>query len=167
MIISDAILGLSPIKFLLHLLNFSILFLALWFLLYKPVLKSIKNRQDGISKQKKDSENMLLEAQATKVQYETKLAKANVEIEYQRNESEQLANALREETILDATKKAKAIIFVAEENAKAEVEKTLQDAKSHVKEIAVALAENIIGRSVKASDDEAFIDNCIKDWKND
>ena len=55
-IVSDAILGLSLTKFLLHLLNFAILFTALWLILYKPVMKFIRARQERIEQQKQQTE---------------------------------------------------------------------------------------------------------------
>lgn len=165
-IVSDAILGLSLTKFLLHLLNFAILFVALWLILYKPVMKFIKARQERIENEKKAAEENLRAAETAKAEEQEKLRTLDEEIERKRAAAEKELSAEMEEKIRQTEQRAEEIIKDAERQAAKQAEKVVLDAKEGIKDAAVALAENIIESKIDEVDD-ALIDSALKDWKND
>ena len=164
-LVSDAILGLSLTKFLLHLLNFVILFVALWLILYKPVMKFIRERQARIEKEKKDAEENLRASEEARQSSEDRLREIDKEIEEKREAATRETDAACEEKIREAEARANAIVKEAEEKAAAQANKLLADAKAELKEVAVSLAENILEKEIDKVDD-ALIDGAIKDWKN-
>ena len=85
LVISDAILGLSLTKFLLHLLNFAILFVALWLILYKPVMKFIRERQERIDREKREAEENLRASEEARRETEERLGAIDREIEEKRH----------------------------------------------------------------------------------
>ncbi len=164
-VISDAILGLSLTKFLLHLLNFAILFTALWLILYKPVMKFIRARQDRIDKQKKETEENLRAAEESRKVEEARLKDLDREIEAKRAQAESEIAAECDEKLRQSETRAAEIIKDAERQASEQAEKVVAEAKQGIKEAAVTLAENIIEKKIDEVDD-ALIDSALKDWKN-
>ena len=165
-IVSDAILGLSLTKFLLHLLNFAILFVALWLILYKPVMKFIRGRQERIEKQKQEAEDNLRAAKEARETEEAKLRTLDGEIEAKRLAAERDLSEKCEEKLRETESRAAEIIADAKRAAEKQADKVVADAKAGIKDAAVALAENIIEANVDKVDD-ALIDKALKDWKND
>ena len=165
MIITDALLGLSLTKVLLHLLNFAILFTCLWLILYKPVKKAVQERQDRIAKQKQEAEENLRASEIAREESERRLGAIDEEIAEKRRTSDAAAAAAYEETVGKAEERAVDIIREAEARAKEQANRTIEEAKDEIKDVAVSLAESIIGTHIEDVDDE-MIDNAIKDWKN-
>lgn len=165
-IVSDAILGLSLTKFLLHLLNFAILFTALWLILYKPVMKFIRARQERIEQQKQQTEENLRASEEARAQEEERLRNLDEEIEVKRAAAEKDIFAKCDEKLRETEQRADEIIRDAERRAAKQADKVVADAKQSIKDAAVALASNIIEEKIDKVDD-ALIDKALKDWKND
>ncbi len=165
-IVSDAILGLSLTKFLLHLLNFAILFTALWLILYKPVMKFIRARQERIEQQKQQTEENLRASEEARAQEEERLRNLDEEIEVKRAAAEKDIFAKCDEKLRETEARADEIIRDAERRAAKQADKVVADAKQSIKDAAVALASNIIEDNIDKVDD-ALIDKALKDWKND
>ncbi|HAE89173.1 MAG TPA: hypothetical protein DCG79_04855 [Clostridiales bacterium] len=165
-IVSDAILGLSLTKFLLHLLNFAILFTALWLILYKPVMKFIRARQERIEQQKQQTEENLRASEEARAQEEERLRNLDEEIEVKRAAAEKDIFAKCDEKLRETEQRADEIIRDAERRAAKQADKVVADAKQGIKDAAVALASNIIEEKIDKVDD-ALIDKALKDWKND
>ena len=163
-IISDAILGLSLTKFLLHLLNFAILFVALWLILYKPVMKFIRARQERIDKEKREAEEDRKAAEAARLAGEERLNALDEELENKRIAAEQELQSLREEQLNESKAQADEIVKAAELRAKLEADKIVAEAKAGIKDAAVTLAQSIIEEKIDKVDD-ALIDSALKDWK--
>ncbi len=166
MLIADAILGLSPVKLLLHLLNFAILFTCLWLILYKPVMKSIRARQDKIREEKEETERNLTAAKEAQEKAEQKFKEADSEIALKKQKAEKEAAARYDEIVNEASLRAAEIIKDAESEATAQANKALENAKKDIGDMALSIAENIIEKKIDDLDDE-MIDSAIKDWKND
>ena len=163
--ISDAILGLSLTKFLLHLLNFAILFTCLWLILYKPVMKFIRERQARIDKEIKDAEENLKASEEARLASEEKLRHIDEEIAEKRKAAESELDAECERRVKEAETRASTIVADAESKAARQADKVLADAKDDLKEVAVSLAESILEKKIEDVDD-ALIDSALKDWKN-
>ena len=163
-IVSDAILGLSLTKFLLHLLNFAILFVALWLILYKPVMKFIRARQERIDKEKREAEEDRKAAEAARLAGEERLNALDEQLENKRIAAEQELQSMREEQLNESKAQADEIVKAAELRAKAEADKIVAEAKAGIKDAAVTLAQSIIEQKIDKVDD-ALIDSALKDWK--
>ena len=165
-IVSDAILGLSLTKFLLHLLNFAILFVALWLILYKPVIKFIRERQARIEKEKADAAEALKRAEEACAEQESRLASLDAEIEEKRAVAESEIALVREEEMRKSEARAAEIVSDAERRAREEADRVVSEAREGIRDAAVTLAERIIEEKIDEVDD-ALIDDALKDWKND
>ncbi len=157
-------LGIDLIKILLHLLNFLILFVALTFLLYKPIIKFIHKRQDDIKKQLDDNANLKKEAENLKEEYQSLLKNADAEIEEKQKTAEKNANALANETLNDAKLKSEEIIKNAIEYAELEKQRIATEMKENISDIAINIAKEILDKDIKKEDNERIIDECLKEW---
>lgn len=131
-------------QILLHMLNFVILFGALYFLLYKPVSNFMKNRNEKLINDRKEAESALEEAEALKAEYEEKLA------DFKAEESELKAQALgkaKEDAdvlLNDAKKQAADIIAQSKLRAEREKEKIIKSANSEIRSIAEEAAQKLV-----------------------
>ena len=164
-VLSDAILGLSLTKFLLHLLNFAILFTALWLILYKPVMKFIRERQERLQKEQNDAAENLKSSEESLRAAEDRLRALDAELAAKRAAAEKETEADCDRIVAEANARAEAIVKSAEERAKRDAAETVAEAKAGVKDAAVTLAESILGEKVGDVDDD-LIDAALKDWKN-
>ena len=164
-LVSDAILGLSLTKFLLHLLNFAILFTALWFILYKPVMKFIRERQERVEGPKREAEENLKASEQAREAAEDRLRTLDEELSDKRAAAEKEAEAAGEKIVADANVRAELIVKSAEEKARQEAAEVVAGAKAGIRDAAVTLAESILSEKVDKVDDK-LIDDALKDWKN-
>ena len=165
-VVSDAILGLSLTKFLLHLLNFAILFTCLWLILYKPVMKFIRERQARIEKEKQETEENLRASEEARASTQERLSALDAEIAEKRSAAEKDTVEACERKIKEAEAQAADIVEQAEKKAEAQAAEVIRGAKEGLKEVAVSLAENIIEKRIDEVDD-SLIDRALKDWKDE
>jgi F-type H+-transporting ATPase subunit b len=167
MILGDLPLGLDGIKIALHLLNFAILMVGLTILLYKPVLKFIKKREDTIKNQLDENEKVKKEADEKLSEYQTKLDNFDAEINKKKEEELQNVNEQKELILADASKQATNVLKRAEEISKNERKKAIKSLHSEVANVAVNIAGNILEREISKEENAKIIDDCINKWSED
>lgn len=161
-------LGLGWEKMLLYLANFAILFVGLTFLLFKPVKKFMEKRQQEIKNEYDTVENSKKEAEELKIKYENEanMAIAEAKAKAERVQKDAEATLLRgNEIVEEAKKEADRIIREADLQAKEEKNQMLKEARDEVIDMAVEIAENILGREISKEDNEKIIGECINEWR--
>lgn len=159
-------LGIDWIKILIHFVVFAVLAVGLYLLLYKPIMRFIKNRQDTIQKGLDDGKAMQEEAQATKAEYDRKLA----DVEAERTAKLSEAEGERQQILADA--KAQAAAESAEIRAKATAEaeaakaQAVVDMQEDAGKVAVTLAGEILQREISQEENEQLILDCLKAWSD-
>lgn len=139
---------------LLHILNFVILFGALYFLLYGPVKKFMDNREQMYKDLENDTKQKLSDAEKTKAEYEKKLAEVDEEIEKTRKKSQADA-ALEAEAIRNnARADAERIIKKAHIEAQKEHNELVESARKDIASAASKMAEKIVKQSVEETYDQ-------------
>ena len=89
-------------QILLHLFNFCILAIALYFLLYKPVKNFMAKRSARYEEEAAESAKLKAEAEELKKQYSDKLTNADAEIEAKRSEALHELHDYREKLVSEA-----------------------------------------------------------------
>ena len=136
-------------QILLHLLNFLILATGLYLLLYKPVRRFMKKREDEYAQRETSSKQALDDAQAKREQYEHKLADVDSEIAQMKKVAADETAAMCSEKLRKAESEAKAIVDDAREKAHEEHDKIIggvgDDIRNIVDEMTskVALSESV------------------------
>ena len=157
-------LGIDGTKILLHMFNFLLLMVGLTLLLYKPVLKFIKNRQDSIKKQLDDNESTRKEAEEKMSEYQQKLVNAENEIEQMHAKALKSMTEEKEAIISNANLKAEEIYNKAKAETEYERDNAINNLQNEVADVAVKLAGNILDREINKEENLKLIDACIKEW---
>ncbi len=157
-------LGIDWIKILIHLVVFAVLGVGLYFLLYKPVLRFIRNRQESIQKGIDDGNALKEEGNALKAEYDQKLSA----IEEERNAVIAEAETQKQE-ILDAAKESaaresEAIKQRARQEADAAKQQAVQDMQKDAGKVATLIAGEILHREISAEENDQIILDCLKAW---
>ena len=137
----ESFIGVNFWTALFVLLNTLLIYFVAKKFLFKPVMKMIQSRQDEI-------DAMYQEAGDAK---ENALVKEAVERGQHREEE-----IIRQANLEAEAMKAKASADIAREKKKA-----LNDAKDEISDIAMAIAEKVVGRELNSEDHAALVDGFI------
>ena len=157
----EAFLGINFWTALFTLGNTIVLFLVLKHFLFKPVLKMIKDRQDEIDSIYEDADKAKASADALQAEYQQKLAAAAETSERIVKEAMVRGQSREEEIIRQANAEASAILDKAAADIAQEKKKAINDAKDEISGMAMAIAEKVVGRELKAEDQEKLFDEFI------
>ena len=157
----ESFLGVNPWTALFILLNTLTIFLVAKKFLFGPVMQMIEDRQKEIDNIYEQADTAKAEAQALETEYKQKLSVASETSE--RIVKEAVARGQkREEEIL---RQANAEISIMLEKASADIamekKKAINDAKDEISDIAMAIAEKVVGRELNAADQAKLVDSFI------
>lgn len=129
---------------LAQLLNFGLVFLALYVLAAKPLRKIIKQRGEEISKGLSDAKAGREMLSKTQIEYDKMLTKARSEAMEIFENAKKEANLQKEEIIKKAHGEVDTMIENGKKNLEAEKNKMLEDVKKEVANLALLAAEKIM-----------------------
>ena len=159
-------LGIDWIKILIHFVVFAVLAVGLYLLLYKPVLRFIRNRQEIIQKDIDKGAAMQEEGQAVKAEYDRKMEEIAAERDQLLAEADRQREVMLEEARKQAAEDGKAIKEAAERQAQAAREAQEAELQHDAGRVAVDLATEILGREISQEDNERLIAECLKAWSD-
>jgi F-type H+-transporting ATPase subunit b len=103
------------------------------------------------------------DAEAMQSEYQAKLGDAQAASERIVKEAVSRGQAREEEIIRQANAEASAIMDKAAADIAMEKKKAVNDAKDEISGLAMAIAEKVVGRELKAADQQDLIDSFIAD----
>ena len=157
-------LGLNWTTIVVHMVVFAVLTVGLTFLVYKPVLKFVRKRQESIQKGLDDAQATQEQGEALKAEYESKLQSAQTEADALVAEAEKKSAILVEQAISQAKKESESILQSARDAAEKERQATLEQTKQDLGEVAVSLVRDILQREVTPKDNEELIAESLAAW---
>ena len=156
---------INPVSLLMHLVNIVILYIVFRLLLYKPVAKFMKSRQERFAKEREELDAEKTEADAIRAQGDEILHKARSDAETQvaqiMAQADKDAKSIREE----AQKQAGVIIENAKQEAQEEKRRQLEAMHDQVMELSVALASRILEREIKPEDHQKLMEEFLSEVK--
>ena len=156
---------INPVSLLMHLVNIVILYIVFRLLLYKPVAKFMKSRQERFAKEREELDAEKAEADAIRAQGDEILHKARSDAETQvaqiMAQADKDAKSIREE----AQKQAGVIIETATQEAPEEKRRQLEAMHDQVMELSVALASRILEREIKPEDHQKLMEEFLSEVK--
>lgn len=155
-------LNINLQQILLHLLNFSILTLGLYWLLYNPVKNFMEQRAGHYVQIETDAMNKLKEAEDLKTSYEDRLGDIEKEIEERKANAAQEAKAAADTVLLDANERASKLIADAQESAQQKRAKILEEAQEEIASLAISATEKLLAQSGSDALDQ-FLDAVKKE----
>ena len=157
----ESFLGVNPWTALFILLNtLTIYFVAKKFL-FVPVMNMITERQQEIDNMYAAANDAQAQAETMQAEYQQKLASAQATSERLVKEAMARGQAREEEIIRKANAEASAIMDKASADIAMEKKKAVNDAKDEISDMAMAIAEKVVGRELKAADQQDLIDSFI------
>ena len=156
---------INQVSLLMHLVNIVILYIVFRLLLYKPVAKFMKSRQERFAKEREELDAEKAEADAIRAQGDEILHKARSDAETQvaqiMAQADKDAKSIREE----AQKQAGVIIENAKQEAQEEKRRQLEAMHDQVMELSVALASRILEREIKPEDHQKLMEEFLSEVK--
>lgn len=145
-------------QILLHLFNFFILAIILYFLLYKPVKKFMAKREDYYKKMDDDAQKNLQEAQEFKQQYDAKLNDLKKEIGDKKKQAFNEIEEYRQSQVKQAQLQADKIIEEAKINANNEKQKIVEQASKEISQIVTEATQKIVLENSASQAFDQFLD---------
>lgn len=160
-------IGIEPWTALFTLLNtLTVIFVGTKFL-FKPVMKMIAERQKEIDDLYADAGAAKDSALALESEYKEKLSVATETGERIVKEAVARGQSREEEIIRKANAEASAIMDKAAADIALEKKKAINDAKNEISDMAVAIAEKVVGRELNAADQADLVDRFIGNLGDD
>ena len=140
-----------------------VLFLLGSYLLFNPVRKMLKDRQEGIKKNIDDANADKESAAALKAQYEEKLKGIDKEAEQILSEARQKALKNEAKMIEEAKEEAARIIERANEEAVLEKKRAVDEVKQEMIAVASMMAAKVVAASIDTSIQNTLVEETLKD----
>jgi len=145
-------------QILLHLLNFTLLFAGLYFLLYKPVKNFMKKREKYYQDMQESADEMIKHAEDAKSEYEGKLRDVDAEIISRRKTAAEELEKQRRKKIEDAETEAAKIIEDAREEGQAMRDQIISSAKGQITDLVEDIARKALLNEDVSTTFDAFLD---------
>lgn len=129
--------------------------------LFKPVMKMIQERQDEIDKLYADADAAKENALEMEKEYTQKLSVATQTGEEMVQQAVARGQKREYEIIRQANERADAILEKATADIALEKKKALNEAKDEISDIAMAIAEKVVGREISSVDHTDLVDGFI------
>jgi F-type H+-transporting ATPase subunit b len=152
----------DPGLFVWTILTFLILVALLARFAWRPLLQALERRQATIVQSLEDAQRARQELERLQRESTQIMAQARAEAESMLARSRSDAEALREELKQKARTEAAAIVKNAERQIQLETARAVQQIRHEAVDLSVAIASKILRRQVTREDNEALIQEALK-----
>jgi F-type H+-transporting ATPase subunit b len=152
-------LGINGPFLLSQIVNFLILFLALRFLLWKPMLKMLNERKQRIAQGLEDVEQARRDRERAQAEYEERIKQAGQEREEILARAAEEGEQAKAETLAQARAQAERIISEGKETVEQERQRTLAALRGQVAALSIAAANKLIGEALDEQRQRRLIDD--------
>jgi F-type H+-transporting ATPase subunit b len=152
----------DPGLFVWTILTFLILVALLARFAWRPLLQALERRQATIAQSLEDAQRARQELERLQRESAQIMAQARAEAESMLARSRSDADALREELKQKARTEAAGIVKNAERQIQLETARAVQQIRHEAVDLSVAIASKILRRQVTREDNEALIQDALK-----
>lgn len=138
----------------LHLLNFTILFGVLYFLLYSPVKSFMAKRTAYYEDLDRQAKEKLEEAERIRMDYQQRLEESGEEIRQKGQQAQQAAAEAAQAQLQQAQEEAARILAKARSDAQAERERMTGEARQEISGMVTAAVEKLVLANTSAAYDQ-------------
>ena len=151
-------LELDPWQIGLHILNVLVLFVVLRLLVYKPILKFMKNREYTFANKVDELDDREKQLIQQKEEYEQMMANAHNEAAVIITRSNEMARDHAREIVDNAKEHARGLVLRAKREIEAEKVQVRQDMRTEIAEMSIQIAEKVLAREISLDDNRKIID---------
>ena len=144
-----------------ELLSFGILFWVLYKFAFPPILQTLENRERKIKENLDQAEQNRAAAEQKLKEYEAKLQMAAKEVETIMSEAKQKAQRLLDENEQRLRAESQRIKEETTQDIERERRKAIQDIKNQTADLAILVAEKVIGRNLTDADQHRFAQEAL------
>lgn len=159
----ESFIGVNFWTALIVLLNTLTIFFVGKKFLFGPIMKMIQDRQDEIDGMYSDADSARSSAKALEEDYKQKLSAAMETGEQIVKDATARGQAREEEILRQANDEASRIRSKAEADIAMERKKAINDAKNEISDMAMAIAQKVVGRELNNADQENLVDAFINE----
>ncbi|MEM9297020.1 MAG: F0F1 ATP synthase subunit B [Bacteroidota bacterium] len=154
----------SPGLFFMQILIFVLILFLLIKFAWRPILESLKIREESIQDALNSAEKAKEEMATLQADNKKLLDEARKERDQILNDARGIANSIKEEAKEDATKQAEKMIEDAKKAINTEKQAALTEVKAQVAELSLQITEKVLRKELKDSKaQKALIEGFIKD----
>ena len=158
----NPLVQLDPGLFIWTILTFLILFLVLAKFAWKPLLSSLKDRENQIKSALQKAEQAKDELDKITLKSEVITDKAREDAKVILFEARASSEKIKQEMVSKATEEADKIRVDAENKIKVEKDKAIDEIKTKVVDLAFAISEKIIKKNISSKENQNLIEESIK-----
>ncbi len=146
----------------IRVMNFTVLVVALFFVLRKPVADALNGRIEDIKNQLEELESKKVDAEKTLAEYESKIATledeaANIETQYKEQ-----GEAAKKRILEAAKNSAEKLEAQAKRNIENEFQQAKQQLQSEIMTKALEKAEKLVKKSISSDDQDRLVDEYLE-----
>lgn len=156
--------SIAPWTIIFTWVNLIILVFIMKKLLFKPVTKILKQREDEVRSMYEKAEESQKNAEALEKEYKESLSGAKEEAARIVKEAARDANLKGEKIVAEAKDKAAAALSKAEKEIELEKQAAVNEIRKDIASIAVGVAEKVIEKDINEKDHEKLVEDFINNW---
>ncbi|MEK9165786.1 MAG: ATP synthase F0 subunit B [Patescibacteria group bacterium] len=154
--------GIQGKILLWQIINFAVLFGALWFLLYKPIKKLLAEREKKVSDSLNKASELEQKSKELEEEFKKKMSEQRGEIEDMGRKLEERQQKMHQEMKARTEAESKKIITEARELAQEEKAQILKSLEDEVKAAAAELAAKILEQKIDQNTEKKLIEDAVK-----
>lgn len=151
-------LGIEPVSLLSQVVNILILFIALYFLLWKRVVKLFEERRRKIAQAMEDAEQARRDRERAAQEYERRIEEAKQERERIIAQAKEEGQKAKEAILAEARAEVERIIADGRAMVERDRQQMLAELRSQVASLAIAVSNKIIGETLDERRQRRLID---------
>lgn len=151
------------VQMIFAITNFLILLVAMNFLMYKPLKKTMEQRHDKIRSDIETAEALKEDADKMKAEISAELAKSRETAQDIINRAQKTADAQKEEILASAKAEAAKLVEKANAEIKDEKEKALGEIRNEAASLAISAASRLIDASLNDDAHRKLVDKYIEE----
>ena len=154
-------LGIEPLAVITQIIGFALLLFVLNRLLYKPLFKTLAQRQADIAATYDQLDNDRQRMETTRREYEQRLASIETEAREKIQAAVKEAQTLRDSLVADARTQAETIIASGRNESERDRQKAFLEMRSQIVTLAVAAAGKVIDENLTDARQTKLVDDFI------
>jgi F-type H+-transporting ATPase subunit b len=155
-------LGINFNLFLAQVINFGVVVGALFYLLYKPVLKMLRDRTERIEQSLQESDQVQEQLDNARRDYDAEIARARQEAATILSQAQERARSQEAEIVSQARQDADRIRTEAREQAQQERDQMLREVKDQVAGLVTLTASRVLQAELAAQGHDRLINESLE-----
>lgn len=151
------LVNIDPRSLIIQIVNFLVLLLILWRLLYRPLLATMEQRSEAIRKSLEEAQAARAEAARQQEENTARLRQAHAEAAAIREQALKEAADEQRKLVEAARVEAQRLVDTARAQTEGDIRRAREELRREVAELATAVAEKLIHKSLREEDHRRVI----------